>query len=941
MTQQSSSKTKKFIIGAASAALVASAVAPMASAKEFKDTKENTHEKAIDALSDMGIISGYPDGTFQPNKTLTRSDVVKLMGKWLVAEGYDIPKDYKTNPRFTDLTSNSNDELLQSAAIVKDNGLFNGNNGRLLASDNITRENMAVVLVRAFDKKNSTDLVSYVGEQDFKRDVIDLTKAKAEARPAIDVLDYFDITNPAAPAFNPKNTTTRGQFATFLYKTMNTDFSKVSDDQAAVDSAAELVKAGDVVVSRGEQATDKAKLEAVQAYVDRVVTGKGVKAEVVAGAGDGEYKVILTKGEATAERTMTVTFEYAGDDRFVTSVKPINATQFEVHFSTAVDAASVLTSSGTIKENTVAISSLDGVTANVVSGSLSSDGKVLTVTANAPLSKRYDVKIKNIKTTNGKVIDDFTEMITIESDTTAPTIKSVENLSATQVRVKFSEPMKAFNATTFKYEDGSAVTGITGAMTEGADEVVFTMDANVSESKRIVATFIGAQDMAKNLLTPNPATVTFQKGAADGVAPVVEKITQTGASSLSIKFSERLNDNPTVAVSGYPKTAVSRSTDDPTVYDVNVEGLLDGARTVTVSAFSDLSGEVGATTNKVITFTKDTTAPKVVSNAVVQEKANGKEYLELTFDKNINLGERSTVSGVGSYVRNYVTVGSKNFDATPVTYKETDNKKVVRIELDSFLGENDFKAADYTLDLTFNNVTSESGVATGTNHVAFTRGEDVTPANDAVVGVTEVVQDPADNNKVNVTFNHAVDGETATTLANYSIDGAVIESVTLKPPVTSESATTQVAVLNLKKGSNTYTGVRNISIDNVKAFGSTKTMDRFLTNTVSLKENVAPYVESAVLTDTNKVKLTFSEAVTTIGGEQDFALLIDGATVADNKQVTTPAGSSIKSVELTLEKDVTKANIASGLSLEVLESRNIKDAAGNKLSIPAKIRVTQ
>ncbi len=938
MTQQ---KTKKFIIGAASAALVASAIAPVASAKEFKDTKENTHEKAIDALSDRGIISGYPDGTFQPNKTLTRSDVVKLMGKWLVAEGYEIPKDYKTNPRFTDLTSNSNDELLQSAAIVKDNGLFNGNNGRLLASDNITRENMAVVLVRAFDKKNNMDLVSYVGAQDFKRDVIDLTKAKAEARPAIDVLDYFDIKNPAAPAFNPKNTTTRGQFATFLYKTMNTDFSKVNDDQAAVDSAAELVRTGNVVVPKGGQATDKAKLEAVQAYVDRVVVGKGVKAQVVGGAVAGEYKVTLTKGEATVERTMTVTFEYAGDDRFVTNVKPINATQFEVHFSTAVDAASVLTSNGTIKENTVAISSLDGVTANVVSGSLSSNGKVLTVTANAPLSKRYDVKVKNVKTTNGKAIDDFTEMITIAADTTAPTIKSVENLSATQVRVKFSEPMKAFNTTTFKYEDGSTVTGITGALTEGADEVVFTMDANVSESKRIVATFIGAQDMAKNLLTPNPATVTFQKGTADGVAPVVETITQTGATTFSFKFSERLNSNPTVAVSGYPKPSVSRSTADPTVYNVNVEDILEGARTVTVSAFSDLSGEAGATTNKVITFTKDTTAPKIVSRAVVQETSNGKEYLELTFDKNINLGERSTVSGVGTYIRNFMTIGPLDYDATPVTYKESGNKKVVRVELDAFLGENDFKDAGYTLNLTFNHVTSESGVATGTNYVTFTRGEDVTPANDAVVGVTEVVQDPADNNKVNVTFDHAVDGETATTLANYSIDGAVIESVTLKPPVTSESATTQVAVLNLRKGSNTYTGVRNISIENVKAFGSTKTMDRFLTNTVSLKENVAPYVESAVLTDTNKVKLTFSEAVTTIGSEQDFALLIDGATVADNKQVTTSAGTSIKSVELTLEKNVTQANIASGLSLEVLDSRNIKDAAGNNLSIPANIRITQ
>ena len=152
-------KYRKFVVGAASAALVASAVAPVASAKDFSDTKGNTHEAAIDALSDAGVISGYQDGSFKPNKTLTRSDVVKLMGKWLVSEGYEVPTDYKTNPRFTDLTSASNDELLKYAAVVKDNGVFNGSNGRLLAGDNITRENMAVVLVRAFDTVKDIDLV--------------------------------------------------------------------------------------------------------------------------------------------------------------------------------------------------------------------------------------------------------------------------------------------------------------------------------------------------------------------------------------------------------------------------------------------------------------------------------------------------------------------------------------------------------------------------------------------------------------------------------------------------------------------------------------------------------------------------------------------------------------------------------------------------------------
>lgn len=227
-------KYRKFVVGAASAALVASAVAPVASAKDFSDTKGNTHEAAIDALSDAGIINGYEDGTFKPNKTLTRSDVVKMMGKWLVAEGYEVPSDYKTNPRFTDLTSATNDELLKYAAVVKDNGVFNGSNGRLLAGDNMSRENMAVVLVRAFDTVKDINLVEYVQNTDYKKEVADLNSAKSEARPAIEVLDFFDITTVAQ--FNPKDTTTRGHFATFLNNFLNADLSKVTGVVAGVDS---------------------------------------------------------------------------------------------------------------------------------------------------------------------------------------------------------------------------------------------------------------------------------------------------------------------------------------------------------------------------------------------------------------------------------------------------------------------------------------------------------------------------------------------------------------------------------------------------------------------------------------------------------------------------------------------------------------------------------
>ena len=51
-------------------------------------------------LSDAGVISGYPDGTFLPNKTLTRSDVVKMMGKWLVSEGATNSYRLQNKPTF-------------------------------------------------------------------------------------------------------------------------------------------------------------------------------------------------------------------------------------------------------------------------------------------------------------------------------------------------------------------------------------------------------------------------------------------------------------------------------------------------------------------------------------------------------------------------------------------------------------------------------------------------------------------------------------------------------------------------------------------------------------------------------------------------------------------------------------------------------------------------
>lgn len=122
----------------ASSAAVASTIVPVANAANFSDIHGNDHEVAIKALSEEKIVGGYTDGTFRPNAVVTRGNVTKFLGKWLVAENYKIPQDFDRKTRFTDLPTTLKDtELLQYAALVKDEGVFKGSANKLSPMNNM------------------------------------------------------------------------------------------------------------------------------------------------------------------------------------------------------------------------------------------------------------------------------------------------------------------------------------------------------------------------------------------------------------------------------------------------------------------------------------------------------------------------------------------------------------------------------------------------------------------------------------------------------------------------------------------------------------------------------------------------------------------------------------------------------------------------------------
>lgn len=306
-------KYKKFVATAATATLVASAIVPVASAAGFTDVKGNSHEEAINALADAGIINGYADGTFKPNQDVNRGQVVKLLGRWLESEGYEAPADWDTKQRFNDLPLTAEKELVKYAALAKDAGVFAGSNGNLNFTQNMQRQQMAVVLVRAINEIYELDLVKEYKAAKFKSEIADLDKAfSAEQREAITALEYAELTNAASlpgKAFNPTNSITRGQFASFLYRTINLEVT--SPAKAAV----KAINNTTVEITFDQEVDD------VQALKFEI---KDLEVKNAAVKQTNKKVVVLTTAAQTADKEYTVSLggEEIGKFKGVNAVIP-------------------------------------------------------------------------------------------------------------------------------------------------------------------------------------------------------------------------------------------------------------------------------------------------------------------------------------------------------------------------------------------------------------------------------------------------------------------------------------------------------------------------------------------------------------------------------------------------------------------------------------------
>lgn len=163
------------------------------------DDKHWAYDSII-ALKKIGVVSGNPDGTFSPDKAVTRAEFVKML---LSLPEFDMEEDNE-KVYFNDISSDA--WYYTYFVKAKKYGIISGdNNGNVNPNQNITREEMAVIIYRALQRK----IIPAAAYDNGFADSADIANWALEA---VNVLKQEGIFNgDEANKFNPHNNATRAE----------------------------------------------------------------------------------------------------------------------------------------------------------------------------------------------------------------------------------------------------------------------------------------------------------------------------------------------------------------------------------------------------------------------------------------------------------------------------------------------------------------------------------------------------------------------------------------------------------------------------------------------------------------------------------------------------------------------------------------------------------
>lgn len=171
----------------------------------------------------LGFINGYEDGTFRPNNTITRAEFVSALSKALKITAS------KETSVFVD--DNNWAEKSIQAAIENELILTDEYDGlKFQPSKNITRKEIAVMLVRAMDKAKEAEDKGFWSKL-FSR-FTDLTQVDEQFRGYVKIAtDLGIISGYGDGTFGPNKTATRAEAVVMVLRTLEKLQTEVATDR--------------------------------------------------------------------------------------------------------------------------------------------------------------------------------------------------------------------------------------------------------------------------------------------------------------------------------------------------------------------------------------------------------------------------------------------------------------------------------------------------------------------------------------------------------------------------------------------------------------------------------------------------------------------------------------------------------------------------------------
>lgn len=690
-------------------------------------------------------------------------------------------------------------------------------------------------------------------------------------------------------------------------------------------------------------------------YVEPADYGTIDKNGVFTPAKVGTFKIVAkaadTKAKSvTSEVKDEVLVSVVAKTAKVVDVALKGADELVIRFNTAIAPATVVNADTKQLTSAITIAAGQDEKGNKASdfgnltGSLSADGKELSVKATGTFNGVYTINLTNaITSTTGIAIESYVATKTFKDTTPPAYMGSVLDDSGMKTIINFSEAIDVSQMTIVSVSSPTSATAIETAILMNASNYVLSADkksltvdlslAGISSgSKTFNIQMQGIKDIAGNTSPANFISAYVYYDTSVKPQATVINITRTSYDTITVQFSRSIRPYGTgnLMINNIPVYSARIDADDNKLvhYTIPSEAIaLTGPQNVSVQnwqAYNVASTDTSSNTpvTRVVNFSSDTTAPSITKAKL--ENAKGVYTLTLEYSEEVTLAlDKGTITAK-------ITTSSDDiYPSNMINYTATVNKKVVSLVLDAkqmtVSGKYEIALPEGFVKDAFYN----KSAATKVNVTSDATADTTLPA------PKSIVQSTTDSNVIVVTFDHKLDLASAQNVSNYTIAGAVVTKAEV------ESNGTNLAIVNLTvaPGSIPYNANYLVTIDGVKGYNNSYNAISKYTQTIALKENVAPKIVSAQLTSTkDAVTITFDETVT---GVASFDVYVNGTLYQAASSTSVgynTGGTSTNSYAITVYFFKT-VNSTDRVTLVPTSSNTLKDANGNVAQINSTVYV--